>query len=102
MVVHFFDLPLIHSLDVDRGVLEPTKIVSNQMIVLTSTASNDNHSLVVGLLGEGSDRLGVAFGAGKTEDVEVTILGFYSWHFVQDRYASLGLVVANLLFADCC
>lgn len=72
------------------------------MVVLAAAASDDHHPVVIGVLGEGPDRLGVALGAGEAQDVELPCLGLDSWHLVQNRNASLGLVVADLLFPDYC
>lgn len=74
MIMHFLDLSFVHSLNVDWGILKPPKIISNQVPILTSTASNDHDAFMIGMFRERSDRLRIAFGAGKTEHIKLACL----------------------------
>ena len=52
------------------------------MDVLASSASNQDHSFVVGVFGEGADLLCFAFGACETENVQFAVLGLHSGNAV--------------------
>jgi hypothetical protein len=70
--------------------------------IVAASAPDHHHAFVVGVFGEGTDGLGLADRAAEFEDVEFSAVRLYSWHFRQDRNASVGFEVVQLLTLEGC
>jgi hypothetical protein len=69
MVVNFCDFVLVHGLEVGGFVLEPAQIISHEMDALAAVALDQHNPLMVCMLGEGTDGLGVTLIASETQHV---------------------------------
>lgn len=95
--MHFSHLPLMHRFYIDWFVLKPAQIISNQMDVIATSTSHHHYSFVVWVLCERSDGLSVADCASKFEDVKVSAVCFYSWHFRKNGDPSICFEIIELL-----
>lgn len=93
-------LSLVHGLHVGRLVLEPADVIGHEVDVLAASAPHQHHSLVVGVLREGSDGLGVALCAGETQHVELSVVRLHARHAVHYGYGALCLHQLHLLLAQ--
>lgn len=95
--MHPLNFASMHGLNIDRRVLKPSDIIGHQMDILTASATHQDHSIVVGMLGEGTDGFGVAFRTGETQHVELPTLGLHSRNTVHYRNRSRGIHNLDLL-----
>lgn len=87
----------MHGLYIGGLVLEPANVICYQVDILASSASYKDYSLVVGVLGEGANGLGIAFAASEAKHIQLSVLSLYARNAVHYRDSVLGLYNVHFL-----